>query len=125
MGDDFFGWELKTPCIKIVNMNLKIKKMILIIISTVSLLVPYPNKFLVVCFSILIFYGIYSPLPPICKAQCTDTCWAMAYGHKTQSFRKTGSQQRCQDKQKPCLRSFCIGGPNFLFGRGGLDHFLP
>ena len=27
-----------------------------------SLLVPYPNKFLVVCICIVIFHGIYSPL---------------------------------------------------------------
>ena len=28
-----------------------------------SLLVPYPNKFVLVCIYIVIFYGIYYPLP--------------------------------------------------------------
>ena len=72
-----FGWELalqvgvvfvrqdlKTPCIKNSEYKSQAKK----IDSdcnfyNFSLLVPYPNKFLVVYVCILIFHGIYSPQP--------------------------------------------------------------
>ena len=35
---------------------------------------------------------------PSCKDQRADTCWVMAYSHKTQSLMKNGGQQKCLDK---------------------------
>ena len=35
---------------------------------------------------------------PGCKGQRSDVRWVMAYGHKTQSFIKNGSQQKCLNK---------------------------
>ena len=43
---------------KIKNKNLKEKKMIPIVISTISHFWSYPNNFLLVCICILIFHGI-------------------------------------------------------------------
>ena len=43
------------------NVNLKQKNNSNCNFYHVSLFVPYPNKFLVVCLCILIFHGIYSP----------------------------------------------------------------
>ena len=57
-----FGWELKTSCIKNSEYESQAKKY-MIRIARFSLLVPYPNKFLVLCICILIFHGIYSPFP--------------------------------------------------------------
>ena len=49
---------MKTPCIKISQYKSQAKKKkIPIVISTISLLVPYPNKFVVVCICIVIFCG--------------------------------------------------------------------
>ena len=45
------------------NMNLKQKYDSNCNFYHVSLLIPYPNKFLVVCLCILIFHDIYPPLP--------------------------------------------------------------
>ena len=62
----FSGGTWKLPAIKIVNINLKQKKKkkdTNCNFNNFSLLVPYPNKFLVVCTCILIFHGMYSPLP--------------------------------------------------------------
>ena len=58
-GGDFFRWDLKTPYIKKVNTNLKKKKYSDCNFYNFSLLVPYPNKLVVVC----ICNAIYSPLP--------------------------------------------------------------
>ena len=57
-----FGWELKTSCIKNSEYESQARKY-MIRIARFSLLVPYPNKFLVLCICILIFHGIYSPFP--------------------------------------------------------------
>ena len=46
------------------NMNLKQKNDSDCNFYHISLLVPYPNKFLVVHLCILIFHGIYLPPPP-------------------------------------------------------------
>ena len=60
---DFFEVGLENSLYKkIVNMNLKQKKKNDSVYNF-SLLVPCPNIFLVVCIFILIFHGIYSPLP--------------------------------------------------------------
>ena len=65
-GGDFCRWYLKTPCIKIVNTNLKEKKQSFrLYFHNFSLLVPYRNKFVVVCICIVVFHGTYSPLPTI------------------------------------------------------------
>ena len=51
---------------KRVNMNLKQKKKkndSYCNFCNFSLFIPSPNKFLVVCICILIFHGIYSPIP--------------------------------------------------------------
>ena len=51
---------MKTPCIKNSEYKFQAKKKK---IYNFSLLVPYPIKFVVVCICIVIFHGIYSPLP--------------------------------------------------------------
>ena len=59
---DFFRWDLKTPCIKNSEYKSQAKKNDSDCnFYNFSLLVPYPNKFLVVCICIVIFHGIFSP----------------------------------------------------------------
>ena len=58
-----FRWDSKTPYIKMVNRNLKQQNDSDCNFYNFSLLIPYPSEFLVVCICILIFHGIYSPLP--------------------------------------------------------------
>ena len=62
-GGFFFRRDLKTSCIKNseCKSQAKKKKKIQIVISTISHLVPSPNKFVVVCICIIIFLGLYSP----------------------------------------------------------------
>ena len=69
-GGDFFRWELKTPCTKSSEYKSqakrktnKQKKDSDCKFYNFSLLVPYPNKFVVVCICIVVFHSIYSPLP--------------------------------------------------------------
>ena len=58
----FSGGTWKFPTyIKIVNMNLKQKKDYDCYFYHFSLLIPYPNRLLVVCLCIVIFQGIYPP----------------------------------------------------------------
>ena len=62
----FFRSDLKAPCIKNSEYQSQTKKNDSICnFCDFSLLVSYPNKFLVVCIYILIFHGIYSPYPQI------------------------------------------------------------
>ena len=62
-----FRWDLKTSCIKngeyihILSKNEKNDSHFNF--CNFSLLVPKANKFVVVCICIIIFHGIYSPLP--------------------------------------------------------------
>ena len=62
-GRFFSGGTWKLPVQKTVITNLKQKNDSNCNFYNFSLLVPCPNKFLVICISILIFRGIYSPLP--------------------------------------------------------------
>ena len=64
VGVIFFRWDLKTPCIKNseYKSQAKKKKDSNCNFYNFSLLVPQPNKFVVVCICIFIFHGIYSPL---------------------------------------------------------------
>ena len=63
-GGIFFRWELKTPSIKNSKYKSQGKKNDSDCnFYNFSLLVPYPKKFVVVCICIVIFHGIYSPLP--------------------------------------------------------------
>ena len=58
----FFRWDLKTLCIKNSECKSQAKKNDSNCnFCNFSLLLPYPNKFLVVCICILIFHGIYPP----------------------------------------------------------------
>ena len=36
--------------------------------------------------------------PPVARGQRADARWVMVYSHKTQSFMKSGGQQKCLDK---------------------------
>ena len=85
------------------NTNLK-QKVSLVVISTISHLVPYPNNFLAVCICVLIFHGIYStPTPP------TNI-----------SFMGANFFLSCSKglgKFQISWGLLVLGGPNFLFGR--------
>ena len=59
----FSGGTWKLSVWKIVNMNLKQKNDSKCGFYNFSLLLPYPNNFLVVCICTIIFHGIYSPTP--------------------------------------------------------------
>ena len=62
-GGGFFRWDLKTPCIKNSECEYQAKNDTNCNFSNFSILVPYPNKFLVVCICILLFHGTYSHYP--------------------------------------------------------------
>ena len=70
----FLWWGLKTPCMKSSEYKAQAKKKKKkkkekkndsdCNFYYFSLLVTYPNKFVVVCICIVILHGIYSPYPP-------------------------------------------------------------
>ena len=68
----------------------------------VSLLIPYPNKFLVVCLCILIFDGIYLPPPP--QPQIFFVLWEtnilFGRGGWVIFFHKAINDQSCKLKNK-------------------------
>ena len=74
------------------------------------LLVPCPNNFLVLCICILIFHGIYS-------TQSTQK-YCLLCGLKIFSYLAARNWQNFK-----LLGTFCIGGPNFLFGREEASSF--
>ena len=101
----FFQVGLENSLCKYVNMNTNLKqKVSLVVISTISHLVPYPNNFLAVCICVLIFHGIYStPTPP------TNI-----------SFMGANFFLSCSKglgKFQISWGPLVLGGPNFLFGR--------
>ena len=65
VGVVFFSWDLKTPCMKNSEYESQAKNDSDCNFYNFSLVVPYPNKILVVCICILIFLGIYSLQPQI------------------------------------------------------------
>ena len=115
-GDDFFqvGFE-NSLYKKIVNSNLKQKKMIDCNFYNFSLLAPYPNKFLIVCICILVSM-VYNPPYPQIYFFCVGDFFfrVLQLGAVKISifffFRVGGS---------------VLGVFNFLFGKGVLHHFLP
>ena len=104
-------WKLSVQ--KIVNANLKQKIDSKCSFYNLSLLVPYPNNFLVVCICICIFHGVYNPLPHL----------QIFFLWRAKKFFVSCSQGlgKFQTSWGPSVQ----GGPNFLFGRGRLGHFLP
>ena len=112
-GSDFLRWDLKTPTIKN-NANLKQKKKNDSDCNfyNSSLLVSCPNKFVVVCICVLIFPGIYSPLP-------TNIFF---YGRLNFFFLDLVA--RGWEYFKFLGNLLYWRGPNFLFGRGGQGHFF-
>ena len=66
VGGIFFRWDSKTSCIKNSEYKSQAKKKkndSNCNFYNFSLLVPYPNKFVVVCICIIILHGIYNPQP--------------------------------------------------------------
>ena len=67
VGVIFFRWDLKTLCIKNSEYKSQAKNPKKhdpdCNFYNFSLFVPYPNKFVVVFICIVIFHGIYSPIP--------------------------------------------------------------
>ena len=58
LGMIFFRWDFKTPCIKHSEYKSQAKKK-----KDLDCNFVHPNKFLVVSIFILIFHGLYSPIP--------------------------------------------------------------
>ena len=104
----FFQLGLDNSLYKKIEYKSQAKKIFDYNFYNFSLLVPYPNNFLVVCICILIFHGIYSPLPT------NIFLW------ETFFFRVLQGLGRFQIS----WRASVLGEPNFLFGRGELDHFF-
>ena len=75
-----------------------------------SLLVPYPNKFVVVCICIINFHGIFTSLP---------TNIFFVGGAKFFFVSCSKGLGIFQISWGPSL----LGGPNFLFGIGGTRPF--
>ena len=105
----FFWWDLKAPYIKDKEYEFKQKNESDCNFYNFSILVPYTNKFLVFC----IFCGIYSPSPLptnifFVRDNFCFNVWQLGAG----KIQILGGEVSV------------LGGPNFLFGRGWLDHFL-
>ena len=108
----FFRWDLTTPCIKNSECKSQEKKTDPDCnFYNFSLLVSYPDKFVVVCICIVIFHCIYSCL------LTNIFLWEAKF------FLISCSQVLgiFQISWGPSV----LGFPNFLFGGGGLGHFLP
>ena len=66
--------------------------------------------------------GLQHPIwTPSCKGQRADTCWVVAYGHKTQSFMKNGGQQKCLVK---ALRLNCFVGQKLRSINNSLNQYF-
>ena len=113
VGVIFFRWDLKTPRIKnseyihILSKNEKNNSYCNF--YNFSLLVPQPNKFVVVCICIIIFHGIYFSLSPnifLVGGYFFFFCILQLGRGNISNFLVTS----------------CIGGPNFLFRGGRLGH---
>ena len=71
-GGDFFQVGLENSLYKKkMKTNLKQKTDSNCYFSNLSILVPYPNNFLIVCICILIFHGLYSPSPQTKFVSCS------------------------------------------------------
>ena len=120
VGVIFFRWDLKTSCIKNSKYKSQAKKINKKNDSdcnfyNFSLLVPYPNKFVVVCICIVIFHGMNSP-----QATNIFFCGGLNFFFVSWSQR-LGIFQISSGPS--VLEGRGVGGPNFLFGRGGLVIF--
>ena len=113
VGVVFFRWDLKTSCIKNSKFESQAKKMIPIVISTISdLWSPALTNFWQSLF-VSLFSMVYTPPYP----QIYIFLWG------TILFFISCSQGL--GRFQISWGASVLGRPNSIFGRGRIDHFLP